>query len=273
MTVKVIRVLGFVALLYIAYGAALYFLQDKLLFPGTALPVPARSQLVKDAQLIDLSFDGGRSTAYFLPTVAGSSGERTGAMIIAHGNGELADYLVGAFSGWRSLGIALLIVEYPGYGHAPGKPSDESIRRTMIAAFDWLAARPDVDPKRIAAHGVSLGGGAVGLLMRERPLAGAMLHATFTSLRAFPRQYGLPAFLLHNEMNTLESVKATNIPVFVVHGKYDSIIAAEHGIALAKAANMKDFSLWDCGHGCFQDEGRPLLNATKKFLEQIRVIP
>lgn len=273
MVIKVLRVLGLLALLYVAYAAALYFLQDKLLFPGTALPVPATSQHVKDAQLIDLPFNGGQSVAYFLPAAAGSPDKKNGAMIIAHGNGELADYLVDAFSGWRSLGIALLIVEYPGYGRAPGKPGDESIRRTMNAAFDWLAGRPDIDPKRIAAHGVSLGGGAVGLLMRERPLAAVVLHATFTSLRTFPRQYGLPAFLLHNEMNTLEAVQASNIPVLVIHGKHDSIIEPEHGIALAKAANMKDFSLWDCGHGCFQDEGRPLLATIRKFLEQVRVIP
>lgn len=273
MTEKILRILGLVALLYVAYGATLYFLQDKLLFPGTVLPVPVRSHVVKDAQLIDLPFDGGRSVAYFLPAIATPPRSKTGVMIIAHGNGELADYLVDAFSGWRSMGIALLIVEYPGYGRAPGKPGDESIRRTMVAAYDWLAVRPDVDDKRIVAHGISLGGGAVGLLLRERPLAGAMLHATFTSLRTFPPQYGLPGFLLRNEMNTLESVERTKVPVLVIHGKHDSIIAPEHGVALAKAAKMKDFSLWDCGHGCFQDEGRPLFAVTKRFLQKLGVVP
>ncbi len=270
MTAKVLRVFGLVAFLYVAYGATLYFFQDRFLFPGTVLPVPARSHVVKDAELIDLPFAGGQSAAYFLPAIE-KTGGKTGAMIIAHGNGELADYLVDAFSGWRGMGIALLIVEYPGYGRAPGKPSEESIRRTMIAGYDWLASRSDIDPARIAAHGVSLGGGAVGLLLRERPLAGAMLHATFTSLRAFPPQYGLPAFLLKNEMNTLEAVEKTNTPIFVIHGKYDSIITPEHGVALAKAAKMKDFSLWDCGHGCFQDEGRPLFTVTRSFLQRIGV--
>lgn len=271
MTEKILRVLGFIALLYVAYGAALYLFQDRLLFPGAALPVPARSFVVKDAQLIELPFDGGQSTAYFLPAI-GTVGGKTGAVIIAHGNGKLADYLVDAFSGWRSLGIALLIVEYPGYGRAPGKPSDKSIRQAMVAGYDWLASRSDIDSGRIAAHGVSLGGGAVGLLLRERPLAGAMLHATFTSLRSFPPQYGLPAFLLRNEMNTLEAVERTNTPVFVIHGKYDTIIPPEHGIALAKAAKMKDFVLWECGHGCFQDEGRPLLAITKNFLQKVGVV-
>lgn len=73
-------------------------------------------------------------------------------------------------------------------------------------------------------------------------------------------------------MNTLEAVERTNTPVFVIHGKYDTIIPPEHGIALAKAAKMKDFVLWECGHGCFQDEGRPLLAITKNFLQKVGVV-
>lgn len=272
MLVKVLRVVGLLATLYVVYGAALFLLQDKLLFPGTSLPVRSQLPRMADAKLIELPFDGGKSVAFYLPPIGTAVQVKTGALIVAHGNGEIADYLVDGFSGWRSLGVPLLIVEYPGYGRAPGKPSDDSIRKTMVAAFDWLAARPDVDPKRIAAHGISLGGGAVGLLMRERPLAGAMLHSTFTSLGAFPPHYGLPGFLLRNEMNTLEAVEQTNMPVLVIHGKHDSIIAPEHGVSLAKAAKMRDFALWDCGHGCFQDDGRPLFAATRAFLQRVDVV-
>ena len=273
MVLKVLRVVGLLALLYVVYGTVLFVLQDKLLFPGTSLPIPAQMPRVAGAKLIELPFDGGKSVAFYLPPISVAPQVKTGALIIAHGNGEIADYLVDAFSGWRGMGVALLIVEYPGYGRSSGKPSEESIRQTMVAAFDWLASHPEIDSKRIAAHGISLGGGAIGLLMRERPLAGAILHATFTSLRVFPPQYGLPSFLLRNEMNTLQTVEQTKIPVLVIHGKHDSIIAPEHGIALAKAAKMADFALWDCEHGCFQDEGRPLFAATKAFLQRVGVAP
>ena len=273
MTLKILRVFGVVAVLYAMYGVALFMLQDKLLYPGTALPIPKQLPRVGDAKLIELPFSDGQLVAFYLPPLNKKPGDKVGAMIIAHGNGELADYLVEAFNGWRNMGVALLIVEYPGYGRAPGKPGDESIRKAMVAAFDWLASQRDIDATRIAAHGISLGGGAVGLLMRDRPLAGVMLHATFTTLRAFPPRYGLPGFLLRNEMNTLEAVEQMKIPVFVIHGKHDSIIAPEHGVALAKAAKMKDFALGECGHGCFQDDGHPLFAATKNFLQRVGVIP
>jgi uncharacterized protein len=269
---KILRVFGVVAVLYVAYGAALFLLQDPLVFPGASLPVPKNLPRVAGTRLIPLPFEGGQSVAFYLPSIGQKPSGKTGAMIIAHGNGEIADNLVEAFNGWRSMGIALMVVEYPGYGRAPGTPGDESIRKAMVAAFDWLAEQPEIESTRIAAHGISLGGGAVGLLMRERPLAGAMLHATFTTLRAFPPRYGLPGFLLRNEMNMLEAVEQTKILVFVIHGKHDSIIAPEHGIALAKAAKMNDFSLWDCGHGCFEGNGKPLFDATQSFLKRVGVV-
>lgn len=260
-------------LLYVAYGVVLYTMQDRLLFPGVVLPVPATLPATPDTRLIQLDSGGVRSVAFYLPANGSSPSAKTGALIVAHGNGELADHLVDAFAGWRDMGVALLIVEYPGYGRAGGHPSEQGIRKTMAAAFDWLASQPDVDATRIAAHGISLGGGAVGLLMRDRPLAGAILHATFTSLRAFPPQYGLPAFLLRYEMNTLDAVERSKIPVLVVHGRHDNIIAPSHGEQLARAAKMTDFTLWQCGHGCFQDYGRPLVQRQLRFLREHGVVP
>lgn len=266
------RVLVCALVLYFCYGATLYLLQDRLLFPGTVWKAKETLPNVPGIRLVDLRFEGGSSVAFVVPPAEGTGVKPGGALIVAHGNGEIADFLPEGFVWWRNLGVTLLFVEYPGSGRAPGKPSEESIRATMSAAFDWLAAQPSIDKKRIAAHGISLGGGAVGLLMRDRPLAGAMLHATFTSLKAFPKQYGLPAFLLKNEMNTIEVVRNTKIPVHVIHGKHDTIINAEHGIALAAAAKMEEFVLWDCGHGCFHDTGKPLYAATERFLRGIGVI-
>jgi uncharacterized protein len=267
-------VVGVVSTVYCVYLAALYQFQDRLLFPGTLLPVPSTASKVTDAQLIELpEKDGNRPVAFFIPAnrVDGAA-HKKGALIIAHGNGELADYLLEGYTSWRQLGVALLFVEYPGYGRAAGKPSEQSIAHAMTAAFDWLASRPDVDPSKIAAHGVSLGGGAVGLLMRERPLAGVILHATFTSVRAFAKGYGAPGFLLKNKFDTIDVVRNTKIPVRVIHGDLDTIVPSWHGVALATAANDQAFKLWPCGHVCFHEGGKPLFDAVKLFLSDHRVV-
>lgn len=262
-------------ILYALYLSALYFLQDRLLFPGTLLPVPTALPKIADAQLIELpEKDGNRPIAFFVPAIKtnGAAAEKTGAMIIAHGNAELADYLLEGYTSWRQLGVALMFVEYPGYGRAKGHPSERGIAHAMTASFDWLASRNDIDGTKIAAHGVSLGGGAVGLLMRERPLAAVVLHATFTSVREFARGYGAPSFLLKNKFDTIDAVRATKIPIRVIHGDADTIVPSWHGVALAAAAKDVGFKLWPCGHGCFQEGGRPLYDATLDFLRRHRVV-
>ncbi len=259
-------------ILYSAYLATLYYFQDRLVFPGTVISVPADLPNVPDMQLVKLAEkDGDQPVAFFLPAERSSAGT-TGAMIIAHGNGEIADSSPALFSHWRKMGIAILIVEYPGFGRAKGVPSEQSIAHTMTSAFDWLAKRDDIDKTKIVAHGISLGGGAVGLLMRERPLAGAILHSTFTSLREFSASYYAPSFLLKNKFDTIDAVRASQIPVRVVHGQNDPLIPVSQAIALAKAANDRLFKPWECGHVCFHEEGRPLFLAAQEFLRQQRIV-
>jgi uncharacterized protein len=251
---------------YSAFLAALYYFQDRMLFPGTAIAIPNKLPNVLGLQLIELpEKDGNRPVAFFLPANA-PAGIATGAMILAHGIGEIADSSPEIFTHWRQMGIAVLVIEYPGYGRASGTPSERSISHAMTSAFDWLANRKDIDKTKIFAHGISLGGGAVGLLMRERPLAAVILHSTFTSLREFSSSYFAPSFLLKNKFDTIDAVRSSKIPVRVVHGQNDPLIPVSQAAALAHAANDRMFQPWSCGHVCFHEGGRPLFDAAREFL-------
>jgi hypothetical protein len=55
-------------------------------------------------------------------------------MNFGHGNGEVIDYWITAFDGFRERGIGVLLVEYPGYGRSTGSPSGVSIRAAVDAA-------------------------------------------------------------------------------------------------------------------------------------------
>jgi uncharacterized protein len=243
-----------------------------MLFPGVSIPIPDKLPSVPDLQWVELpEKDGNIPVAFFLPANV-SSGELTGAMIVAHGNGEIADSSPQIFTHWRQMGIAVLIVEYPGFGRAKGVPSERSIAHAMTSAFDWLATKEEIDKTKIFAHGISLGGGAVGLLMRERPLAAVILHSTFTSLREFSARYFAPSFLLKNKFDTIAALRASKTPVRVVHGKHDPLIPISQAVALAEAANDHLFTPWDCGHVCFHESGKPLFEAAQVFLKAHRII-
>ena len=102
-----------------------------------------------------------------------------------HGNGEIVDYWPDEFMTPRAWGAGVLLVEYPGYGRAPGAPSEKSITESVLALYDWAANNPRVDAKRIVAYGRSLGGGAAARLAVNRPVAALILESTFTSVADF----------------------------------------------------------------------------------------
>src|SRR5690606_7039714 len=101
--------------------------QRSFLYPAPGGQVPA--DLPRGVERID--FEQGYG---FLLEPLATTGARTPLIIYAHGNSELALWSLDAFDEPLKRGFAVLIVEYPGYGGAPGAPSYESIGGTILAA-------------------------------------------------------------------------------------------------------------------------------------------
>ena len=87
--------------------------------------------------------------------------------------------------GVEALDMGVMLVEYPGYGRSAGSPSEDSIRETMLLAFDWLGDQPEVDPTKIVVYGRSMGGGAACTLIPERKPAALILQSSFTGIQSF----------------------------------------------------------------------------------------
>jgi len=237
-------ILGVVAVAAVAWVTMTWILQRSAMFPRPPAPVVSPATGRSDVEIVALGPDG--VEAWYLPaqTVDGSAP----AIVFTHGNGELIDYWLEPFSNLPEWGIGVLLVEYPGYGRSGGKPSEESIARTMAAAFDHLAARPDVAADRIIAWGRSLGGAAACALADQRDIAGLILESTFTGVRPLARRFGLIGPLVRDPFDNLAIVEMFEGPVLVLHGEHDSIIPVEHGRQLARAAPAAELHVLPCGH-------------------------
>jgi hypothetical protein len=229
------------------YWTLLFALQRAVLFPrpiaagGTADPERA------GGERIWLDARAGRVEAWLLPAVAGEEAPRP-LVLFAHGNGELIDHWVDELAKLREWGLSLLLVEYPGYGRSAGTPSQASITEAMTLAFDFAAARPEVDAARIVGWGRSLGGGAMCALSRERRLAALVLESTFTSVRSLARRFGLPGFLVRDPFDNAAAVRTFPGPILLVHGERDEIIDPRHASSLHAAARRSELHLTRCGH-------------------------
>ncbi len=243
------RVVGALLALYLLYLGVLFVLQRRILYPGRGFPVPdGVAERVAGLEVHWLPSSSGRVESWYLPPLALPASGRSPAVIFAHGNGEAIDHWPEPLAGFRRLGLGVLLVEYPGYGRSEGAPSRVSIGEVMLAAYDQLARRPDVDPERIVGHGRSLGGGAVCDLARKRDLAALILESTFTSVRSFARRRLIPAFALLDRFDNLDLVRGYPGPVLVIHGRRDDLIPYDHGVSLAAAATNGRLITYDCGH-------------------------
>lgn len=253
------------AVLAVAWIGLAWGLQRRVLFPAPPAPLVPPTAGRPEVRTARLGPDG--VEAWFVPP-RGVVGPAP-AILFTHGNGELIDYWLEPLSVLSEEGVGLLLVEYPGYGRSGGRPSEASIRAAAVAAYDHLAAQPEVDPERIVAWGRSLGGAAAGVLARERGPAALVLESAFTGVRPLARRFGLAGPLVRDPLESLSAVEAFDGPVLVLHGERDEIVPVEHGRALADAAGSSELVLLPCGHNDCPDAW-PLVRA---FLTKRSLLP
>jgi pimeloyl-ACP methyl ester carboxylesterase len=234
----------------LAIGAlflALASAESFLLFPAPPRPHadPSFPSSVERTWLVD----AGDRVEGFLLRPQPAAAAPAPLVIYAHGNGELIDYWLTEFAELQAHGVAVLLVEYPGYGRSGGAPSEASIQRAFVAAYDWAVAQPGIDAQRVVGYGRSLGGGAVCALARERTLAALVLESTFTSVRDVAREaFRVPGFLIRNAFDNLACVGGYGAPVLVRHGERDGVIPVAHARRLAEAVPGAELEILSCDH-------------------------
>ncbi len=259
------RVIVFLVAIAAVWIGVVYTAQRTVLFPrppgSPHAPDPShfRYELWKVGPERDVD-------AFFLPPF-GSDGP-VAALVATHGNGELADWWIEPYGTVRRWGVAVLLVEYPGYGRSAGRPGQDTITEVMLSVYDRLVARPDIDPTRIVLHGRSLGGAAACVLAARRPVRAMVLQSTFTSVRRIARRYGLVGPLVRDPFDNLPVVRAFPGPILFLHGRHDEIIPADHARALHAAARDGRLDLLDCGH----NDCPPSWDRIHDFLEDVDVL-
>ena len=245
------------------YLALLFVAQRSMLFP-MPLQVPAGPPA--GAEEVRVKFDGGEAYALYLPPrqLRGPAP----LLMFTHGNGELADYWVDEFAVPRDWGVSVLLVEYPGYGRAPGSPSEKSITEAALALHDWAASDARVDPKRMVAYGRSLGGGAAVRLAVNRTMAGLILESTFTSVADFAAGYMAPAFVVRDPFDSRKTLASYRGRLLVIHGRNDTIVPIAHGRELASLVPGAMFHELNCGHNDCPRDWRTI----GAFLRDLKVL-
>ena len=262
------RIPVYLAIAWVTWCAAIYFFQDKLVFPRDLAPQPAPARDVLPQNVIAVTTEDGRSVeGWFTPARGATASQPAPAVLSFHGNAEIIDFQDRVPPLWRQLGVSLLMSEYRGYGRAKhaGVPSQDALVADGVRFYDELIKRPDVDRSRIIIHGYSLGGGVAAQVAARRKPAALILEATFTSMADFAWGYGVPPFLSRHPFHTDEVLPQLGVPIFISHGRADSIVPVSHGRRLHAIVPDSTYVELDCGHLDLPGDG-----PNDAYREQIR---
>lgn len=246
-----LRLLAVITLTYLGVVAFFYFHQRDFLYPGQTIVVESERPNISGLQAFWIPTTSGRTRteAWYLPPLQGTA--PFPAIVFGHGNAEVIDHWVKGLDEIRNWGVAVMLVEYPGFGRSKGSPSAHSIQAAMVGAYDRLRKIPEIDPRKIVGYGQSLGGGAICSLASRRPLAALILQSTFTTTRFFAHRLGIPDFLTLDRFENATVLEQFTNPVLVIHGQHDPLIPVTHAQQLAQIAPQAELHLYPCAHGCW----------------------
>ncbi len=255
--------------IYAVYCAALFFIQRQILFPVNLVPARSRS-VISGVNIENIWTEANQERVehWLLPPAPGTTDGPAPLIIFCHGNAEIKDDGLLEMLPFTRLGMAVLLAEYPGYGNSSGSPSQASITSTLMAAYDAVVQRPEIDAGRVVLFGRSLGGAAVCQLASRRDTAAMILVSTFTGVTSFTRRYLVPDLLVRDPFDSLLAVRDYHNPIMVIHGRHDDIVSVDHGISLSRAAPQATLILYDCGHNDLPPDRQVWFSDITKFLRE-----
>jgi fermentation-respiration switch protein FrsA (DUF1100 family) len=148
----------------------------------------------------------------------------------------------------HDFGFSVFAIDYRGFGKSDGAlPSEPMTYEDAEAGWNWLVARvPEASRRFIYGHSL---GGAVAIDLATRLAAhdngtrqahGLIVESTFTSLPDIAAELSwswLPTrLILSQRFDSIDKVKAIDLPVLFVHGTGDRYVPARFSQALYEAA-------------------------------------
>lgn len=238
-----------VVLLFVGLVVAMVWaLQRQLIYFPDPTPVPPAVEVIAGARDVTLhTADGLELGAWFVPAAIPVD---TGmAVLIAPGNGGNRAGRAGFAEQLSRRGLAVLLMDYRGYGGNPGTPSEDGLAADADAAAAALTELGYPAPRTLY-FGESLGSGVVAALQARHRPAGIVLRSPFTELADVAAHHypGMPVrALLRDRFPVVEHLATSDVPVTVIYGDRDSVVpsvlsarVADHAPSLAERVVLAD---------------------------------
>lgn len=249
---------------YICCCAALYFLQEKMIFQPEKLPADYPFQFTQPFE--ELHFTSTGNTV--LTGVLFKAEQPKGVIFYLHGNaGSLRSWGEIAKT-YTDLHYDLFMLDYRGYGKSGGSITNEKqAHEDVQLAYDSLCRR--YNEKDIIVLGYSIGSGMASRLAAFNHPRLLILQAPYYNLpdlvsHIFPV---IPVFLLKYKFATSTYIRDCRMPVCIFHGDKDEVIYYGSSVKLKALLKPGDklITLKNQGHNGMS-ENRDYCTALQEIL-------
>jgi hypothetical protein len=257
-----VRILAGLAVAYGILVLLAWRYQEKLAFPAprARLRDPADANIPDGRRVTLRASDGVALHGWFLPAAPEEPGSRVPGLLWFYGNMETVSGLAPIIRDLRPPGVALLILDYRGYGESEGTPTEPGLYLDGEAAWTFITSQPEVDPSRVAVYGRSLGAAVALYLASTRPVAAVVVDSPFSTGADMAREHYplLPAFILRLSLDNVGRAARIQAPLLVLHGTEDRIAPLRMGRAVAEAGRARKLVLIEgAGHNDTYAVGGP----------------
>ncbi len=227
-----------------------------LLYPARNLPGQTPADFNLTAETVRIPVDGFELVAWYLPPDAAVDGA---TLIYAHGFAGNRGVMLETAVALHELGYGALLLDLRNHGESGGTVSTWGYAEAndLVAAYNYLLTRPEVNPTRIGLLGKSMGGAAAAQAAVHLPdLRVLVLESTYSSFAGnlpniLPSIARQPAYLTPlvlrrmsavtnlplADIQAVDTVRALNVPLLVLHGERDQLVPLAQAQAVFAAAN------------------------------------
>jgi fermentation-respiration switch protein FrsA (DUF1100 family) len=222
------------ALYCVALAAVAVYQRKLMYFPQSVEVAPAAAGLPQARVLGLKTADGESLVAWYIAPAPGKP-----LILYFHGNGGGLELRNVRFQKLTETGDGLLAVEYRGYGHSSGTPSEEGLHLDGEAGYAEALAL-GAAPKTIVVMGESLGSGVAVPLAARHDVGALVLDSPFSSAAdvAASLYWMFPVrLLMRDQFRSDEAIGAVHAPVLIVHGDADRVTPIRFAEKLYALAN------------------------------------
>jgi dipeptidyl aminopeptidase/acylaminoacyl peptidase len=227
---KVAGVAGIVSVLWVGLTAAVAASQSRVVVKTPGLPragVKPYSTGHRTRAVVIRSKDGTRLSGWLMtPRTAGPHP----GVVYFGGRSEEVSW-VARDAGQLFPGMAVLAVNYRGYGNSHGDPAETHFVEDGRMLYDWLSERHHVDATRIAVVGRSLGSGVAVQVAMEREASAIVLITPYDSILAIAKRKfrTLPVeYVLRHKFESVKYAQSLKAPTYVLRAAVDDIVPHSH---------------------------------------------